>query len=91
VFATGVASGARVAAGVMTKTVVAEGVPFMVGPWEIVIVESTRCAATSIDGCLAVTAMREPIAVIVRHPDGDRTFGLEGRDQIETVVRKMSR
>jgi len=81
VFATGVASGAGVAAGVMTTAMVIEGVPFMVGPWEIVIVDSTRCAAMAIDGCVAITAMREPIAVIVRHPDGDQTFGLEARDQ----------
>lgn len=61
----------------MIKTTIDAGVPFTVGPWEIVVVESTKCAAASIDGRVAATAMREPIAIIVRHPDGDRLFDLE--------------
>ena len=64
----------------MIKTTIDAGVPFNVGPWEMLVVESTTYTATSVAGCLAATAMREPIALIVRYPDGDRAFDLEGRD-----------
>jgi len=60
----------------MIKTTTNAGAPFTIGPWELVVVESTRSVATSIAGCLAATTMREPIAIVVRHPDGDRTFYL---------------
>lgn len=65
----------------MIKTTIEAGVPFTVGSWELVVIEATRSAATSTDGCLTATAMREPIAIIVRYPDGDRVFSLEGRER----------
>ena len=56
----------------MIKTTIDADVPFTVGPWEMLVVESTTITATSVAGCLAATAMREPVALIVRYPDGDR-------------------
>lgn len=88
-FATGVASGAGVAAGVMIKTTINAGVPFTIGPWEIVVFESTTSVATSFAGTLTATTMREPFAVVVRHPDGDRTVAWRtapGRDTADEVA-----
>jgi len=73
----------------MIKTTIDAGVPFTVGPWEMVVVESTRYAATSIAGRLTATAMREPIALIVRYPDGDRAFDLEGRDIVSGASARI--
>lgn len=64
----------------MITTTIDTTVPFTVGPWKIVVVESTGYAAASIDGGLMATVMRRPITIIVRYPDGDRAFDLTGRE-----------
>lgn len=64
----------------MIKTSVAAGPTIVVDGWEIVTVESTMSAATSIGGRLTATAMREPVAIIVRYPEGERAFDMEGRE-----------
>jgi hypothetical protein len=64
----------------MIKTTLDAGASFTVSGWEVVVVESTLCAAACIDDRLTATAMREPVAIIVRYPDGDRAFDLEGHE-----------
>jgi len=61
----------------MIKTVLDANVPITVGAYELVVIESTRAVLLSFDGRLAATAMRSPIAVLVRHPAGERLFDLE--------------
>jgi hypothetical protein len=78
------ASRARGEADAMIKSTVAEGPVVSVDGWEIVVVESTMCAATLMDGRVTATAMREPVAIIVRYPDGDRVFDLAGREIEQT-------
>lgn len=68
----------------MIKSTLAEGPAVTVDGWEIVVVESTMCAATVVNGRLTATAMREPVAIIVRYPDGDRVFDLSGREIEQT-------
>ena len=50
------------------------------GGREILIVESIACAAAAIDGRVTGTALREPVAIVVRTPEGDRAFDLEGQE-----------
>ena len=64
----------------MIEVTIDAGVPFTVGPWEMLVVESTMCVVASIDDHVTATATRTPIALIVRYPDGDRAFDLEGRE-----------
>jgi hypothetical protein len=75
-----VARRTRVEAKIMIKTSVAAGRTIVVDGWEIVAVESTMCAAASIAGRLTATATREPVAIIVRYPEGDRAFDLQGQE-----------
>lgn len=46
---------------------------------EIFAVASTRCDAAVVAGTILGAVLREPLAVIVRGPDGDRAFDLDGR------------
>jgi hypothetical protein len=64
----------------MIKTTVTAAPPVFVDGWEIVAVETTLCAATSIGSRISATAHREPVAIIVRYPEGDRAFDLNGRE-----------
>lgn len=64
----------------MIKSTLTLGKPSIVDGWEIITVESTMCAVTSIGGRVTATAVREPVAIIVRYPDGDRAFELSGRE-----------
>ena len=71
---------ARVETLVMIRTELRAHESIVVGGREILIVESISCAAASIDGRLTGTALREPVAIVVRSPEGDRAFDLEGRE-----------
>jgi hypothetical protein len=62
------------------KSDLVEGESIIVGRWEIILVQSTVCAAASSEGRISGTALREPVAVVVRSPDGDRAFDITGRE-----------
>lgn len=64
----------------MIKSTLTADQTLIVDGWEIVTVESTMCAVTSIGGRLTATAIREPVAIIVRYPEGDRAFDLQGQE-----------
>lgn len=63
----------------ISRTFVAERT-WIVDGWEIVTIESTELTASAASSGLTATAAREPIAIIVRHPEGQRAFDLEGRE-----------
>lgn len=58
---------------VTERTVVVNG-------WEITAVQSTASTASAASAGLIATAACEPVAIIVRHPGGQRAFDLEGRE-----------
>jgi hypothetical protein len=50
-----------------------------IGPFEIAVIERTVTGASLVDGVLAFAAVKEPVAVRVRHPDGSSTLtGMDG-------------
>jgi hypothetical protein len=64
----------------MINRTVAEARTLFVDGWEIVTIESIVCAVIDTSEGLMATALREPIAIIVRYPEGDRAYSLEGRE-----------
>lgn len=62
----------------MTFSTIKAGASVTVGQWDVVVVESSRCAASPLGDGVVCTGVRKPVAVLVRHPEGLRVFDLEG-------------
>lgn len=60
-----------------------------VGEWEIIPIELSHAASELTGAGLAAFAKKEPVAIVIRSPDGEWTLDLDGNIDLLADLREV--